>query len=60
MEGFFKRWRKPEDFDEWERKNRLNWNEWFHDQAAELEDRGYALYKEYCDWHLDKFGWNAY
>ncbi len=60
MENFFKSWKRPEDFQEWERKNKMNWNDWFHTRADELREDAWALWREWGDWHFREYGWNAY
>lgn len=60
MENFFKssiekRKKGYDVFQEWEKHNRMNWNDWFHDQARELEEEinGYSF--EYAE--KSKHGW---
>jgi hypothetical protein len=60
MENQFKGWRKPGDFEAWAEKNRVVWNEWFHDSMADLSEAAWALYREWCDWHWKTYGFNAY
>ena len=59
MENFFKtlenRKKGYDVFQEWEKHNRMDWNDWFHDQARELEEEinGYSF--EYAA--KSKHGW---
>ena len=59
MENFFKTLEKRKKgydvFQEWENHNRMDWNDWFHHQANELEEEinGYSF--EYAD--KSKHGW---
>lgn len=59
MENFFKtlenRKKEYDVFQEWENHNRMDWNEWFHHQANELEEEinGYSF--EYAA--KSKHGW---
>lgn len=61
MEQQFKQWRKPGDFEAWAEKNKIgDWNEWFHDALDMLKESAWALWREWCDWHWNKYGFNAY
>lgn len=59
MQNFFKtlenRKKEYDVFQEWENHNRMDWNEWFHHQANELEEEinGYSF--EYAA--KSKHGW---
>lgn len=59
MELFFKRIAdKPhpsQEFDEWERKNKMDWNEWFHYRLSELEDEINDYSFQYAN--RSKHGW---
>lgn len=60
MENFFKAWKCPEDFQDWEQHNKMNWNDYYHADADDLRDRAWALWREWSDWHFMTYGWNAY
>jgi hypothetical protein len=42
-------------FDEWERKNKMNWNDWFHGQLHELEEEVNSYSFEYAS--RSEHGW---
>ena len=60
MENFFKAWKRPEDFEKWEEHNKMNWNDWYHTRAEMLRENAWALWREWGDWHFQKYGWNAW
>ena len=61
MENQFKSWKAPGDYDRWAEKNRVgDWNDWFHTSLREMEEQAWMLYRKWCDWHFEKYGWNAY
>lgn len=60
---------KNNEYDAWADKNLrgdptlqpwLKWNEYFHDELASMVEDAWALWREWCDWHFETFGWNAY
>lgn len=52
---------KNNEFDAWAERNRVgNWNDWFHTALEELKEEAWALWREWCDWHWETYGWNAY
>ena len=60
MENFFKssienRKNGYDMFQEWENHNRMDWNDWFHYQARELEEEINNYSFEYAD--KSKHGW---
>lgn len=59
MENFFKELektdRKRDLFDEWERKNRMDFNEWFHDQSRRLQEELDGCSFEYA--RRSEYGW---
>ena len=59
MENFFKtlenRKNEYDMFQEWENHNRMDWNDWFHHQARELEEEINNYSFEYAD--KSKHGW---
>ena len=59
MEFFFKELEKAEKkyalFEEWERKNRMDFNEWFHDQTRLLEEELDGCSFEYA--RRSQYGW---
>ena len=59
MENFFKtlenRKKEYDVFQEWENHNRMDWNEWFHDQAHKLEVEINSYSFEYVN--ESKHGW---
>lgn len=60
MENFFKssienRKNGYDVFQEWENHNRMDWNDWFHYQARELEEEINNYSFEYAD--KSKHGW---
>ena len=59
MELFFNRLEKAEHphllFEEWERKNRMDFNVWYHDQMRELNEQLDGCSFEYA--HCSEYGW---
>ena len=59
MEFFFKELGKAEKkyalFEEWERKNRMDFNEWFHDQIRRLQEELDGCSFEYA--YRSQYGW---
>ena len=59
MENFFKtlenRKNEYEVFQEWENHNRMDWNDWFHYQARELEEEINSYSFRYAN--ESKHGW---
>lgn len=59
MEIFFKRLETEEHphllFEEWERKNRMDFNVWYHDQIRELNEQLDGCSFEYA--HRSEYGW---
>lgn len=61
MENVFRQVYDSDNYDvidTWEAHNRMNFNEWYHDQIRELIDEIDGISSEYCDLALrDGYGW---
>ncbi len=61
MENVFRQVYASDNYDifrTWEDHNRMNFNEWYHDQIQELIEEIDGISSEYCDLALrDGYGW---
>jgi len=51
---------KKQEFNEWEKRNGLDWNEYFHDFEDFIENEYHELKDKYQDLHFETHQFSAY
>lgn len=50
MENVFKEWAVKKNYQEWERHNRMDFNEYYHHEMGDLEEKIQGISHRYCDY----------
>lgn len=60
MENVFNEWAVKRNYQEWEKHNRMNFNEYYHDELRYLEDKIQSISYRYADYCVEGYPYHKY
>jgi hypothetical protein len=60
MENVFKEWAVKRNYQEWEKHNKMDFNEYFHDELGDLEDKIQGISYRYWDYCKRDYPYHKY